>query len=87
MSDATIDVRVTTRAAHEEIAGFRDGVLAVRVTAPPVDGRANDAVCRLVARAAGVAPGRVTVVRGQRSRTKLLRIDGLTPAELRAALA
>lgn len=57
------------------------------VTAPPVDGRANDALCRLVARAAGVPPTRVSVVRGERSRTKRLRVEGVEEAALRARLA
>jgi hypothetical protein len=59
----------------------------VRVTAPPVDGRANEALCRLLAKRAGVARGRVTVVRGERSRDKLVRIEGLGEPELRRALS
>jgi len=58
----------------------------VRVTAPPVDGKANDALCRLVAKAAGVAPSRVTVVSGQTSRDKVLEVEGVEPQQLRAAL-
>ena len=60
--------------------------MLIRVTAPPVDGRANDALCRLVAKAAGVAPSRVQVVRGHTARDKVLRIEGVEPAALRAAL-
>jgi len=56
------------------------------VTAPPVDGKANEALCRLVAKAAGVAPSRVQVVRGHTARDKVLRIDGVDAAALRAAL-
>jgi uncharacterized protein (TIGR00251 family) len=48
----------------------------VRVTAPPVDGRANAALCKLLARHYGVAPSKVSVVRGETSRDKLVRIDG-----------
>jgi uncharacterized protein len=58
----------------------------IRVTAPPVDGKANDALCRLVAKAAGVAPSRVTVVRGHTSRDKVLEVAGVEPQQLRAAL-
>jgi uncharacterized protein len=58
----------------------------IRVTAPPVDGKANDALCRLVAKAAGVAPSRVSVVRGHAARDKLLRVEGVEHQALRAAL-
>jgi uncharacterized protein len=58
----------------------------IRVTAPPVDGKANDALCRLIARAAGVAPSKVAVVRGHTSRDKVLEIEGVDPQDLRAAL-
>lgn len=64
-----------------------DGVLAVRVTAPPAEGRANAALERAVARALRIAPGRVRLVRGARSREKTLRVDGLDAAELRRRLA
>jgi uncharacterized protein YggU (UPF0235/DUF167 family) len=64
----------------------RDGVLRVSVAAAPVDGLANAALCKLIAKRAGIARGRVSVVRGERSREKTLRVEGLTKAELRRAL-
>ncbi len=66
---------------------MRDGVLLARVSAPPVQGRANRALCRLVARRVGVAPSRVTVVRGESSREKLLRIEGVDAPALQRALS
>ena len=60
--------------------------MLIRVTAPPVDGRANDAVCRLVAKAAGIAPSRVSILKGQMARDKVVRVDGVEPDVLRAAL-
>jgi uncharacterized protein len=60
--------------------------VVIRVTAPPVDGKANDALCRLVARAAGVAPSKVAVVRGHTTRDKVLEVEGVDPLDLRAAL-
>ena len=67
MTDAHISVRLQPRASRDEITGLRDdGVLVVRVTAPPVDGRANDALCKLLAKRLDVAPSRVSVVRGER---------------------
>ena len=82
-----IRVRVTARASRDELAGLRDGVLQVRVTAPPVDGKANQAVCRLVAKAVGVGRTSVSVVRGERSRDKVVRVEGLDEAAALRALA
>jgi uncharacterized protein YggU (UPF0235/DUF167 family) len=58
----------------------------VRVTEPPLEGRANAALVKLIARRAGVAKGRVSIVRGARSRDKLVRVEGIGEAELRRAL-
>ena len=58
----------------------------MRVTAPPVDGRANDALCRLIASRAGVAASRVSIVRGAKAREKVVRVEGIDAAGLRARL-
>jgi uncharacterized protein YggU (UPF0235/DUF167 family) len=81
-----LPVRVAARAARSALAGERGGRLLVRVTAPPVDGRANEAVCRLVAKALGIAPTGVAVLRGHGARDKVLRIEGVSEAEIRARL-
>jgi uncharacterized protein len=86
MADAQIMVRLQARARGEEVMGIRDGVILARVSAPPVDGRANRALCRLIARRAGVAPSKVAILRGQRSRDKLIRVQGIDSAALRDAL-
>jgi uncharacterized protein YggU (UPF0235/DUF167 family) len=79
-------VWVQARAARTEIAGERAGGLLVRVTAPPVGGRANDAVRKLVAKRLGVAASRVAIARGARARDKLLRIDGVESGMVRRKL-
>lgn len=79
-------VRVQPRAAANEIAGAREGTLVVRVTAPPADGRANDAVRKLIARRLGIGASRVEVVRGARAREKVLRVRGVPEADVRALL-
>jgi len=61
-------------------------VLVARVAAPPVDGKANIALCKLLAGAAGVPPSRVSVVRGQTSRDKTVRFAGIDAAALYVAL-
>lgn len=79
-----IAVHATPKAAREEVAGWRGSELSVRVTAAPEDGKANGAVCKVVAKALGVAPSRVKVVRGEASRHKVLEIDA-DPEQLTAA--
>jgi uncharacterized protein (TIGR00251 family) len=86
-TEAHLAVRLRPRSGRDELLGLREGVLHARVASPPVDGRANRALCRMVARALGVAPSRVTIARGERSREKLLRIEGLGPADVRSALS
>ena len=86
MSEASIEVRLRPRGRGDELIGFENGVLQARVAAPPVDGRANKALCKLIAKRARVAPSRVSVVRGEKSRDKLVRVEGVDEATLLAAL-
>jgi uncharacterized protein len=80
-------VRLRPRGSRDELAGLRDGVLQAKVTAPPVDGKANTALCRLIAKRVGVAPSRVSVVRGEKSSDKVVRVEGVDSTALRAALS
>ncbi len=86
MPSTDIVVRVTPRARASEIAGERDGVLLVRVRAPPADGRANAELCRLIAKRAGVGIRSVAVVRGVSALEKLVRVEGIDKQELRRRL-
>lgn len=87
---ARITVRLTPRADRDAVKGFEAGavreVLRVRVTAPPVDGRANEALVRVLASRLGVPPSNVRIAAGQRGRTKVVIIDGFTPEVARARL-
>lgn len=80
-------LRVQPRASRDEIVGWQEGALRLRVTAPPVEGEANRAVAALLARVLGVAPSRIRLVRGAGGRDKLVEIAGLTGADVRARLA
>lgn len=86
MAAAEIAVRLRPRGHRDELIGLEHGVLQARVAAPPVDGRANRALCKLIAKRLGVAPSRVSVVRGARSRDKRVRVEGIDAAALAAAL-
>jgi uncharacterized protein (TIGR00251 family) len=83
---ADLRVRVQPRAKHSELAGRRAGALVVRVAAPPVEGKANAALCALLAELAGVPKTRVSVVRGASAREKTVRFEGLDRDALAAAL-
>ena len=65
---------------------MRAGAVVVRVTAPPVDGRANEALVALIAKRAGVPRSAVSIVRGHTSRDKVVRVEGLDLAALWRAL-
>lgn len=71
---AVLTLRVTPRARRNTITPEGD-LLRIHVTAPPEDGRANRAVLKLLAKAMGVAPSRLTVIRGEVARDKLVRLD------------
>ena len=81
-----IAVRLQPRSKKDEVVGRRGEQVVIRVNAPPVDGKANAALCAFIARKLRIAPGRVDLVRGQTSRDKVVRVEGVTQADLRAAL-
>jgi uncharacterized protein (TIGR00251 family) len=83
MTACRLSVRLTPRAARDEVLGFEGGVLRVRVKAPPVEGRANDALLRLLAKVLGVRRSALAIVRGQTSRDKVVQVEGLDEAEAR----
>jgi uncharacterized protein (TIGR00251 family) len=83
---ALVSVRIQPRSKRDAIEGERDGALVVRVTAPPVEGRANAALCKLLAKAAGVPPSHAAVVRGAGARDKVVRLDGVDAAAVSARL-
>ena len=68
------------------IVGWQDTTLRLRVTAPPVDGAANAAIARLLARALGVSPSSISVVKGRPAREKIVEVAGLGAAEIRRRL-
>ena len=82
----TIRVHLTPRSARDEVLGWEGDVLRARVTAPPVEGRANEALLRLLADALGVPKSSLRILQGQRSREKLVAVDGLDEAEVRRRL-
>ena len=74
-SGAALAIRVTPRASRNEIAEIlSDGTVRVRLTAPPVEGKANEALIKFLAKVLGVAPSRLEIVAGETGRDKLVSI-------------
>jgi uncharacterized protein (TIGR00251 family) len=82
----TFRVRIQPRASKNEIAGEQAGALKLRLTAPPVENRANEECCRLLARLLDVPPSAVRIIVGNTSRDKLIRVQGVTAGRVRDAL-
>jgi uncharacterized protein len=77
-----ITVWVTPRSKQTKMERQSDGTIRAWVTAPPVDGEANEAVHRLIARTVGVAKNKITLVRGDHGRMKIFRIEGLSQEQI-----
>lgn len=79
-------VRVQPRASRSEVAGWREGVLLIRLTAPPVEGAANAACIEFLSDLLGVPKSSIILVAGQKAREKTFRIAGLDQDELQRRL-
>jgi len=79
-------VRVIPRASLSVVAGVRAGALLVRLAAPPVDGAANTVLLEVLAECCGTARRSLTIVSGERSRLKVVAIEGVAEAAVAASL-
>jgi uncharacterized protein len=79
-------VRVQPRASRDAIAGEHDGALKIRLTAPPVDDRANEALRRFLALRLKIPISAVRISGGEKSRTKRIEIHGIAPGQILALL-
>lgn len=82
MSEWLLKVRITPRSSRNEVEGWDGETLRVRVTAPPVEGQANEACRELLARALGIPKSKVILVQGIHSRDKVFRIEQGEPSAL-----
>ena len=85
--EATLSIRVLPRASRNEVAGLVGDTLKIKLTAPPVEGEANEACLVFLAKLLDLAPSRLAIIQGERSRNKVVRITGLTQDEVHARLA
>jgi len=84
MPACTLELKTIPNAPRDEIAGWLGDALKVKVHAPALEGRANDALLEFLADKLGVHRRDVTLVRGDKSRHKVVRIAGLTLAEVKS---
>jgi len=82
----TFAVRVVPRASRDQIAGVHGDALKVRLTAPPVEGRANEALVAFLAKRLGVRKSQVEIVTGATSRRKMIHVIGLVTQEVEERL-
>ncbi|MGH7793187.1 MAG: DUF167 domain-containing protein [Thermodesulfobacteriota bacterium] len=81
-SSITLEIQVQPRSSRDEISGFQNGRVKVKVTAPPEGGKANEKLREIIGKAFGVAKSKVEIVRGETSRLKTIRIHGVSKDEL-----
>lgn len=82
-----ITVQLAPNAKQNEISGVHDGALKIRLQAPPIEGRANDALLRFLSDKLRVPRSAVTLLHGQTSKRKVVEIaGGITPADAQARL-
>jgi len=84
---SALTVRVTPRARRTEVAEIlEDGTIRIRVTAPPVEGRANAALIQFLADALGIRKSRIEIVAGEKGLDKIVSITDLSAPEVQRRL-
>ena len=81
-NEVKISLRVYPNASRNEVMGFTDGVLRVKVSAPPTKGKANKELIALLSRLLGVGKDSVNIIKGHTTRNKVVAIDGLSREEV-----
>ncbi len=78
----SFQVQVVPRASRTQIMGVKEGAIRLRVAAPPVDGRANEACLEFFARLLGTAKSNIRILRGHQNKKKTLLVEGIGPDQL-----
>ena len=87
MSTATLAVHAQPGARRNQVIEYSNGVLRIKIAAPPVEGKANKALIDYLAELLGLRVRQLTIIKGARSRDKVLRVEGMEQGELEAKLA
>lgn len=83
----TLELKVVPNSSRDEVAGWVGATLKVKLRAPALEGRANEALCDFLAARLGLPRRAVTLLRGEKSRNKLVRVEGLSADEVRMRLS
>ena len=83
----TVSVRVQPGAKKDAVVGVHGGAVKIALNAPPVDGKANEALIAFIAEKVGLPRARVSLVSGMTNRSKVVRVTGKSAVEVRAALS
>jgi len=82
----TLSIRIQPRASKNEVIAMENGGFKIRLTAPPVNGAANEALIRFLADAISVSKSQIEIVSGHTSRDKIVRIHGVIEADAKRVL-
>jgi uncharacterized protein (TIGR00251 family) len=82
----SFNVRVQPRASRTELAGEHDGAIKLRISAPPVDNKANEECKKFLAKLLDVASNAVEIIQGESSRSKVIRVRGVTAEQIYKSL-
>jgi len=86
-SEAKISLRVYPNATRNELVGLADGVWRVKISAPPVKGKANKELIAFLSQLLGVSQSTLTILKGHTTRNKVVAIDGLSQEEVTKRLS
>jgi uncharacterized protein (TIGR00251 family) len=83
---AALSCRVQPNSSKQGIGEIKNNALIIRLNAPAVEGKANDALIRFLSKRLGIAKSRISIIQGERNRNKLVSVEGLSPEEIAARL-
>jgi uncharacterized protein (TIGR00251 family) len=86
-NEVKISLRVYPNASRNEVVGFTNGILRVKVSAPPIKGKANRELITFLSRLLGVGKGSVNIIKGHTTRNKVVAVDGLSQEEVMKQLS
>lgn len=78
---------IQPRASRNQILGIHNHCLKIKLTSPPVDGAANQACIKFLAKAFGISPSRISIVKGETNKNKIIQIEGIDPQTFMNTLA
>jgi len=84
--ETILTCRVHPNAPRNRIEKIQDDQLVVRLNSPPVEGQANKALIKLLAKTLHVAPSRLSLIQGDKSRTKVIAVQGMSPEQIQDIL-